>query len=61
MAKSYQMIKIRHQELAQILNLSEKYTKLLLHRRKIRLKQVDIIKIIDLIGEYKNRGIKWNK
>ena len=49
------MVKIKHKELAQILNLSEKYTRVLLHRRRISLKQVDMVKIIDLIVEYKNK------
>ena len=49
------MIKIKHKELAQILNLSEKYIKTLLFRRGIKLKQVDMVKIIDLIVEYKKK------
>ena len=47
------MIKIKHKELAKILGLSEKYIKILLFRKKIKLKQVDLYKIIDLIVERK--------
>jgi hypothetical protein len=52
------MVKIKHKELSQILNLSEKYTRVLLYRRRISLKQVDIVKIVDLIVEYKMKNIK---
>jgi len=52
------MVKITHKEVAMLIGKSENYIKVLLHRRKVFLKQDYLEKIIDLISEYRMKGKK---
>ena len=49
------MIKMTHKEIAKLIDRSEGYTRQLLARRKLRLKQCDIVPIIDLIATYRRQ------
>jgi hypothetical protein len=45
------MLKIRHKELARLLGVSEKYSRTLLYRRKLRLTNNHLDDIIDIITQ----------
>ena len=47
------MIKIKGKELAKLIDRSERYTRVLLYRKGIRLRQFDLEKVIDLIVKYR--------
>ena len=50
------MVKIKCKEMASLINRSEKYVRLLLYRRGIKLKQSDLVRVIDLIMEYREKN-----